>query len=203
MSEYGDELADIDDVDDLLDDELDIDDDVVSDDLDDVEDDDDDYEDATVDEIDFVAALYREDGLPNVAPMAFALANDLDDLITMLRRFPGDAGATGVVSINGEFFVIARVRGRDVRVLLSDSVAANDWPIARDVADFLGVDIPGEDDDPEPMGDLGLFADVGLREFDMETIIGDYDEDSDEMIRRIVKKLGYEKPFAAVIRDAD
>ncbi|MDR0436579.1 MAG: tRNA adenosine deaminase-associated protein [Propionibacteriaceae bacterium] len=202
MSDYEDELADIDDVDDLLDDELDIDDDVVSDDFDDG-DDDDDYEDATVDEIDFVAALYREDGLPQVAPMAFALANDLHDLITMLRRFPGDAGATGIVSINGEFFVIARVRGRDVRVLLSDGVAANDWPIARDVADFLGSDIPDEDEDPEPMGDLGLFSDVGLREFDMETIIGDHDDDSEEMVRRIVKRLGYEQPFSAAIVTED
>ncbi|MDR1354720.1 MAG: tRNA adenosine deaminase-associated protein [Propionibacteriaceae bacterium] len=201
MRDYDDELADIDDDADLLDDELDTDDDEASDDFDDGEGEEDDYEDATADEIDFVVALYREDGQPNVVPMAFALANDLDDLITMLRRFPGDAGATGVVSINGEFFMMARVRGRDVRVLLSDAVAANFWPIARDVADFLGADIPGEDDASEPLGDLGLFADVGLREFDMETIIGDYEEDSDEMVRRVIKRLGYAAPFAAAVEN--
>ena len=53
-----------------------------------------------------------------------------------------------MVSIAGEFFVLVRVRGRNVQVLLSDAVAANDWPIARDVADFLNEDIPDPEDAP-------------------------------------------------------
>jgi putative tRNA adenosine deaminase-associated protein len=159
----------------------------------------DDYEDATAEEIDFVVALYREDGAPVAVEMAYALANDLDDLIIMLRRLPGDAGAIGLVSIEGEFFVIVRVRGRNVQVLLSDAVAANDWPIARDVVDFLGVEIPDEDDEPEPVGDLGLLSDIGVSDFDIETIIGDYDDESDEMLRRIIADLKFTTEFERVI----
>jgi putative tRNA adenosine deaminase-associated protein len=181
---------------------------VIDDDFDDVLDEDvdedesdeaDDYEDATADEIDFVVALYREDGNPVAVEMAYALANDLDDLIIMLRRLPGDAGATGLVSIDGQFFVIVRVRGRNVQVLLSDATAANDWPIARDVVDFLGVEIPDEDDESEPVGDLAILNDAGVTDFDIETIIGDYEDDSDEMVRRIVAAMKFTSEFERVI----
>src|ERR671917_2064028 len=118
--------------------------------------DDDEPEDAADDEIDFVLAAYREDGQPYVQALAKDLANDLDELIVQLRRLPGDAGALGFVSLVEEVFVIARVRGPHVQVLLSDGTAANEWPIARDVADYLGEEIPDEDEEEaEPMGDLG------------------------------------------------
>ena len=105
---------------------------------DDAEDDDDDLEDAADDEIDFVLAAYREDGQPYVQALSKELANDLEELIVQLRRLPGDAGAVGFVSLVEEVFVIVRVRGPHVQVLLSDGGAAGDWPIARDVADLLG-----------------------------------------------------------------
>src|SRR5215212_11989675 len=126
---------------------------------------DDDLDDAAPDEIDFVLAAYREDGQPMVQALAADLANDLDELIVQLRRLPGDAGAVGFVSLVEEVFVIARVRGQHVQLLLSDGGAATEWPIARDVADMLGEEIPDPDDEPEPMGDLGILADLGLSDF--------------------------------------
>src|SRR5215207_7936491 len=118
---------------------------------------DDDLDDAAPDEIDFVLAAYREDGQPMVQALATDLANDLDELIVQLRRLPGDAGAVGFVSLVEEVFVIARVRGQHVQLLLSDGGAATEWPIARDIADMLGEDIPDPDDEEaEPMGDLGI-----------------------------------------------
>jgi putative tRNA adenosine deaminase-associated protein len=194
----GDELDDLDDDDDLIvPDDFD---DPDDDDIDDDEDDEDfDYEDALPEEIDFVVAVYREDGAPVAIPMAVALANDLDELIEQLRRLPGDAGACGFVSIGGEFFVIVRVRGRVVNVFLNDSQAALDWPIARDVVDFLHIELPDEDEDSEPVGDLELLADQGLSDFDLETIATDYDEDSDELVRQIVAKLKFSGPFERAI----
>ncbi|HEX2856110.1 MAG TPA: tRNA adenosine deaminase-associated protein [Propionibacteriaceae bacterium] len=159
---------------------------------DDSDDDDDDYddlEDASDDEIDLVVAIYREDGNPVVVSMPKDLANDFDELITQLRRLPADAGVIGMVSIASEFFVICRVRGRNVQVLLSDAVSANDWPIARDVADFLGVDIPDPDDDSEPAGDLALLADQGISDFDLEGYATDLDEDSDELLGQIAERM--------------
>jgi len=152
-------------------------------------DDDDDLEDASEDDVDLVVALYREDGKPTAVPLDFDLANDLEELIRQLSRLPGDSGADGWVSINGEFFVICRVRGRTVEVLLSDVTAANDWPIARDVVDYLGAELPDDDDESAPLGDLELYAASGLRAFEMEAISTDYDEDSDELLHRIAERL--------------
>src|SRR3954447_11420756 len=124
---------------------------------------DDDLEDAAEDEIDYVLAAYREDGQLHVQALENDLANDLDALIEQLRRLPGDAGALGFVSLVDEVFVIARVRGQHVQVMLSDAAAASDWPIARDVADYLGEEpLDDEDEEGEPIGDLGIVADLGL-----------------------------------------
>lgn len=171
------------------------DDDVDNDDGDaDSDDDDDDLdfdelEDATEDDVDLVVALYREDGRATVVPLDFDLANDFDELINQLSRLPGDSGADGWVSVAGEFFVICRVRGRTVEVLLSDITAAQDWPIARDVVDYLGEEMPDEDDDSAPLGDLEMYAASGLRAFELENIATDYDEDSDVLLGRIAEKL--------------
>ena len=164
------------------------------------EDDLDDFpEDANEEDIDLVVALYREDGQPVVTPLDLDLANDLDGLITQLRRIPGDGGALGFVSIAAEFFVIVRVRGKHVQVFLSDVVAAGDWPIARDAVDFLGVDVPDEEDEAAPVGDLEILSDAGLRDFELESIASEYDEDSTTLLERIAKKIKFGPQFAKAV----
>ena len=174
-----------------------------SDDDDSDDDDGDDLDDATEDDVDFVVALYREDGESVAVPMDFDLANDFDELMRQLGRIPGDSGAVGLVSIAGEFFVACRVRGRAVEVLLSDSGAANDWPLARDVMDYLGADVPDEDDDSAPVGDLDMFAANGLRAFELEQITTDYDEDSDALVLQIARKLKVAPEFERAVDSFD
>jgi len=176
-----------------------------SDESDDTEEDFDDFddlEDATEDDVDLVVALYREDGKAVAVPMDVDLANDLDELINQLGRLPGVSGADGWVSVAGEFFVICRVRGRTVEVLLSDVTAANDWPIARDVVDYLGEEMP-EDDEPAPLGDLSMYAASGLRQFELESIATDYDEDSDVLLGRIAAKLKVKTEFERAVEAFD
>lgn len=150
-------------------------------------DEDDELEDAAEDEIDFVAALYREDGEPQCVLLPLDLANDLEELIVELRRYPADAGALGLVSVGEEFFVACRVRGQNVQVVLSDGIASEDWPIARDVADFLGVYVA--DDESGPIGDLDMLTDLGCSEFDLESICLNLDEDSSELALQVADKL--------------
>lgn len=166
------------------------------------DDDEDDLEDAADDEIDFVLAAYREDGQPMVQAMSKDLANDLEDLIVQLRRLPGDAGATGFVSLVEEVFVLARVRGQHVQVLLSDAAAAADWPIARDVADLLDAEIPDPDDETEPMGDLGLLNDFGLSELDLGAVLDDLDASSVEMLMQIAEQIKIGPQFRRVAEAA-
>ena len=170
---------------------------------DDGDDDELELDDATEDDVDFVVAVYREDGVPLAVPMDFDLANDFDELVRQLGRLPGDSGATGFVSVAGEFFVACRVRGRAVEVLLSDTGAANDWPLARDVMDYLNEDIPDEEDDSAPVGDLEMFAANGLRAFELEQIATDYDADSDELVLQIVRKLKMAPEFELAVESFD
>jgi putative tRNA adenosine deaminase-associated protein len=174
---------------------------------DDVEDDDDfdesDLEDAADDEIDFVLAAYREDGQPYVQSLGKDLANDLDELIIQLRRLPGDAGALGFVSLVEEVFVITRVRGQHVQVLLSDGAAAGDWPIARDVVDYLGEEpIEEDEEEGEPIGDLGIVADLGLSDFDMSAIIDNLDLSSVEMLVEVADKIKLNPQFRKAVEAA-
>ena len=172
------------------------------DDSDEDDDDEDDLEDASDEEIDFVLAAYREDGQPQVQALNKDLANDLEELIRQLRRLPGDAGALGFVSLVEEVFVLVRVRGQHVQVLLNDAASAADWPIAHDVADLLDEDIPEPDDETEPMGDLGIVADLGMSEFDMGALIDDLDLGSDQMLIEVAEKLKLNPQFRRVAEAA-
>lgn len=157
----------------------------------------DELEDATEDDVDLVIGAYREDGKPYAVPMDFDLANDLDEFVRQLGRIPGDNGAFGFVSIAAEFFIVVHARGRDVKVLLSDVTSAADWPIARDVVDFLGEDVPDEDEDSAPVGDLDMLEAQGISSFELEAIATDYDEDADELVARIARKLKLQREFEA------
>lgn len=183
-----------------LDDDLDIED---SD--DDGDDDYDDYpEDATDDDIDLVLALYREDGQPVALVLDAELANDFDGLITQLRRVPGDAGALGMVSLATEVFVLVRVRGKHVQVLLSDVGAAEDWPIARDVVDYLGIELPDDDDDDAyPVGDTEMLADSGLHDFELEAIASNYDEDSTALLEQVAERIKFGREFTRAVAALD
>lgn len=203
------ELKRRDDGDDLDDDDLDDvdddgendeeDDDLDDDDLDDDDDDDDDLDDAEDEDIDLVIAAYTEEGHRTAVGLAKDLANDLEELIRQLRRLPGDAGAAGFVSLGQEMFVITRVRGEHVQVLLSDGSMAGEWPIARDVVDLLGLpELPGEDD-VDPIGDLTILEDSGISEFDMVQYCEDDDADTDELVLRIAAGLGLGDAFREIL----
>ena len=177
-----------------LEDDLDVD-DVVE------EEDDDDYpEDAAEEDIDLVVALYREDGQPVVLALDAELANDFEGLIAQLRRVPGDGGAIGMVSLATEVFVLVRVRGKHVQVLLSDAGAADDWPIARDVLDFLEAELPDDDsDEPFPIGDADILSDAGLPDFELEAIAANYDEDSVTLLEQIAERVKFGREFTRAV----
>ncbi|SDB80801.1 putative tRNA adenosine deaminase-associated protein [Raineyella antarctica] len=169
--------------------------------------DEDDYEeieDATDDDVDFAVAAYREDGNTVVVALDLEMANDLDEMINHLRRLPGEAGAMGMLSLVEEVFVIVRVRGAVVQVFLSDGAAAYDWPIARDILDYLGIDEPpeGEDeDDVEPVGDSEILRDLGVGDFDLEQLAEDFDTSSDEALLQLADRIGMGPQVRATVRE--
>lgn len=141
--------------------------------------------------VDFALAVYREENVWQVAELEDDALRDVDALATELRRYPGDFGSLALVSIDEDFFVLARVAGPSVRLLLSDVTAATEWPLARSVLETLELDLPEEEDDQEPAGDLGIVADLGLPAMDMGALLDDYDLYPDEILGDIAHKLGF------------
>ena len=145
--------------------------------------------------IDFAVLAYREEGAWQVGEVpAHALA-DLDAVATELRRWPGDHGTLGLVSVDEDFFVLVRVSGAHTRVLLSDITAATDWPLARQAVEFLELPVPEDEDDSAPAGDLGIVDDLGMAAMDMGVLIDDYDLYPDEMLSTVAEKLGFGPAF--------
>lgn len=180
----------------LKDDESDDDDDLD----DDFDEDDDDLDDAEEEDVDLVVAAYTEEGNRTAVALSVELANDLDELIVQLRRLPGDAGAVGFVSLAEEMFVIVRVRGQHVQVLLSDGSMAGEWPIARDVADFLGLAEIPEEDEVEPIGDLSILDDAGVSDIDMARWCEDDETGTDQIVLEIADAIGVGPDFRRVVR---
>lgn len=144
-----------------------------------------------VEGVDFALVVYREDNVWVVDEVSEDKLHDVETLAAELRRWPGDFGSLGLVSIDEDFFVMTRVAGPHVRLLLSDVTAATEWPLARSVIEDLGLPMPDEDDDPEPAGDLGIVADLGLAAMDMGALLDDEDLYPDEALSEIAHKLGF------------
>jgi putative tRNA adenosine deaminase-associated protein len=144
--------------------------------------------------IDFALAVYREEGVWQVAELAHDLLTDIDAVAAALRRFPGDGGAVGLIGIDEDFFIVARVAGSNVRLLLSDVTAAEDWELAESVVENLGLPMPDDEEDVAPAGDLGIFADQGMSAMDMGILLDD-DLYPDEALSEIARKVGFGKLF--------
>ncbi|WP_028474139.1 tRNA adenosine deaminase-associated protein [Nocardioides alkalitolerans] len=143
------------------------------------------------DSIDFALVAYREEGVWQLHEIVDDVLESTDTLAAALRRFPGDGGALGLVAVDEEFFLIVRVAGPRVRILLSDVTAADEWELARTALEALDLPLPEEDDDQEPAGDLSLLADLGMNAMDMGLLLDDFDLYPDETVSEIARKLGF------------
>ena len=150
---------------------------------------------ANVESVDFAVVAYLEEGVWQVEMLAEDGIEDVAKFSHELRRWPGDGGSLGLVSIDEDFFLLVRVLGARTKVLLSDVTAATDWPIARSVMEHLDLPLPGDDDDQMPAGDLDIVADLGMGAMDMGALLDDYELYPDEMLADIAAKLGFGRQF--------
>ncbi len=141
--------------------------------------------------IDFAVAAYREEGEWQVQELVHEVLTDVPTLAAALRRFPGDGGAIGLVAIDEDFFVIVRVVGPSVRILLSDITAAEEWELASSAVDELGLPEPEDEDEQAPAGDLDILGDLGMAAIDMGVLLDDFDLYPDEMLSDVARRLGF------------
>jgi putative tRNA adenosine deaminase-associated protein len=155
-----------------------------------------------VSETDFAIMVFREDDRWDADVLPVAVTADLEGFVRVLRQQPSIAGTIGLAGIDDYFFVAVRVVGSQVSVLLSDIGAALDYPLAEQVLDYLDIPVPEEDDLDQvlPVGDMSIFADLGLDEMELAAISSgldlDPDADTDEdhidiTLEKIATRLGF------------
>jgi putative tRNA adenosine deaminase-associated protein len=140
--------------------------------------------------VDFVVALWRDEGEWAAISLPLESGDSLHELENALRRLPAPTGAVGFVSVADDFLVITRAVGDKSRLLLTDVSAAHDWPIAREVLDRLGIPAPEDVDEFAPAGDLTLLADFGVHVDDLAAILDDIDMYPDEVVGTIADRIG-------------
>jgi len=151
--------------------------------------------------VDFAVAAWREDGLWQVVLLPPGTGETLEGLVNALRAQPGEGGVLGLVSVAEEFFLLVRVLGEEVRLLLSDVYAAEEWPLGLDALDRLGVPSPEDDEseEPQPAGDLRVVDDFGVSPVDLEFLLDDDEMWPDEQLATIATRIGFGEQFDAAV----
>jgi putative tRNA adenosine deaminase-associated protein len=86
-----------------------------------------------------------------------------------------------------------RVLGNHVSVFLSDVTASVDWALARQVLDYLDIPVPEDEDLDQvlPVGDMSIFADLGIDEMELGALSGDLDLFPDEVLASLARRIGF------------
>jgi putative tRNA adenosine deaminase-associated protein len=146
-----------------------------------------------VGETDFAVIVYREEDQWEADALPAAVTADLDGLLRALRRQPSIGGTIGFAGVGDDFWVAVRILGEDVLLFLSDLTAAVDYPLARQVLDFLDIPVPSDDelDQVLPAGDLSIFADLGLEEMELGAVAADLDLYPEDAVAGIAERLRF------------
>ena len=142
---------------------------------------------------DFGVIAWHEDGIWSVSQLAGT--RDLSEIIEVLKGQQTNGGAVALIAIDEEFFIIARARGAELQIMLSDVTYSAEYDIAADIIDLLDLPYPDEDDEPQPGGDIALLADLGVSAMELETMSDDLDLYPEEQIMALAHRLGFGDEF--------
>jgi putative tRNA adenosine deaminase-associated protein len=152
--------------------------------------------------VDFAVAVVREEGRWEATALPPHMATDLTVLIGALRQQELEGSALGLVSVEDDYFVLVRVTGDDVRLLLSDVTAATESAFAREVVELLDRPLPDEDESVQPAGDLAIVADLGVDAMELGALCDEIDLYPDEVLADIAVRLGFGAQFNAAVDGA-
>jgi putative tRNA adenosine deaminase-associated protein len=163
--------------------------------------------DVTVAEVtsgDFCIAVYREDSVWEAEVLPVAVTDNLDTVIHALRQQPSIGGVIGLTAVGDDFFVITRILGGQVSVFLSDLTASVDWPLARQVLEYLDIPVPYDEDLDQvlPVGELSILADLGVDEMELCALSGDLDLFPDEVLASLARRVGFGQAFDRALDEA-
>jgi putative tRNA adenosine deaminase-associated protein len=152
--------------------------------------------------VDFAVAAVREEGRWVATALPPHMSSTLAVLIAALRQQATEGSGLGLVSIEDDYFVLVRIAGDDVRLLVSDVTAAPDSSFAREVVDRLDRPQPDGDESAQPAGDLALIADLGIDAMELGALCDDVDLYPDDVLGEIATRLGFGAQFDAAVEGA-
>ena len=156
-----------------------------------------DVTDATVNEVDIAVAAWHEDGRWNLAQLPDA--HDLPHIIDRLKSQQTNGGAIALLAIDEEFFMVIRVLGSHISMLLSDITCAIDYEVAAEFLEICDLDLPEEDDEHLPVGNLDILADLGVNQMGIAALCDDAELFPDEQLEAIASRLGFADQFAELL----
>lgn len=135
---------------------------------------------------------WHEDGRWSVAELE---TEDLTEIIDRLKGQRTNGGAVGLISIDEDFFIVARALGTSLQMMISDVTFALENDLAADLVDVLDLPFPEEDDESQPGGDVDLLMDLGMNVMEIEALASDPELFPDEAITAIAHRLGFGPQF--------
>ncbi|HZU58911.1 MAG TPA: tRNA adenosine deaminase-associated protein [Actinocrinis sp.] len=157
--------------------------------------------------VDFAVAAFQEDGRWEAVGLPPHVAESLDDFLFALRQQVSEGPTIGLVGLGDEYFVVARLIGREVRLFLSNAAAGADDRIAGDLLERLDPEADPFKLDEVPFGDQSIFADLGLGPLDLAVVCERLQLERDLRLRDAVgglaARLGFGEQFAKAARRDD
>ncbi len=141
---------------------------------------------------DIGVVAWHEDGRWSVAELA---TDDLTEVIDRLKGQRTNGGAVALISIDEDFFIVARALGTTLQMMISDVTFALENDLAADLVDVLDLPFPEEDDESQPGGDIDLLVDLGVNVMEIEALASDPELCPDEAISAIAHRLGFGPQF--------
>ena len=148
-------------------------------------------------DIDIAVAAWHEDGRWSLAQLPDA--QDLPAIIERLKSQQTNGGALALLAIDEEFFIIIRVLGSHIKLSLSDISCALDYDIAAELIEICDLEMPEDDDETFPAGDLDIVSDLGVHRMELSTLCDDPDLFPDEQLEAIANRLGFGEEFAQLL----
>lgn len=157
--------------------------------------------------VDFAVAAFQEDGRWDAVGLPPHVAESLEAFLFALHQQVSEGPTIGLVGLGDEYFVAARLVGREVRLFLSNAAAAADDRIAGDVVERLDPAADPYKVDEVPFGDQHIFADLGLGPLDLAFVCERLQLDRDlglrEAVGGVAARLGFGEQFAKAARRDD
>jgi len=149
------------------------------------------------DEVDIAVAAWHENGRWTLAQLPSA--HDLAHIIDRLKSQQTNGGAIALIAIDEEFFMLIRVLGAHISMMLSDATCALDYEVAAEFVELADLPFPEEDDEPIPTGQIDMLADLGMNHMEISALCDDAELFPDQQLDAIATRLGFGQQFRDLI----